>query len=64
MDRLDIEKLIAMLGPTADEGTVAFVINQIMQKHSGDSQNPAQKRTLQQNVNPYDGVIANDPRFW
>ena len=64
MSRLDIEKLIAMLNPTVDEGTVEFVINQIMQKYYDDLQNPSQKRTAQQNVDPYDGAPANDPRFW
>lgn len=63
MEREKLERLIAMLDPSASEESVKFVIDEIM-KVMPQPKAPAVRRTAQQNVDPYDSSIANDPRFW
>lgn len=63
MERQKLERLIAMLEPGASEDSIKFVIDEIMNVIPQPKSSTA-SRTPQQNIDPYDSSIANDPRFW
>ena len=63
MNRQDLERLIAMLRPIADADDITFVIDKIMSAMPQPAASSS-KRSAQQNIDPYETTLANDPRYW